>query len=40
MEKDLEKLSNKELIQLLKLIIEHQDYLNSEKEKLENEETK
>ena len=35
MEKELKGLTNKELIQLYRLILEHQEFLNNEKKKIE-----
>ena len=35
MEKELKEVTNKELIQLYRLILEHQEFLNNEKKKVE-----
>ncbi len=38
MEKELENLNNKDLIQFYRLVLEHLEYLETEKAKLEEEE--
>ncbi len=40
MEKELKEITNKELIQLYRLILEHQEFLNNEKRKVEEADTK
>ena len=40
MDEEMKKLSNKELIQIYRLIMEHLEYLETEKKKLEEEDSK
>ena len=40
MEKELKEITNKELIQLYRLILEHQEFLNNEKKKVEEADNK
>ena len=40
MENELKEITNKELIQLYRLILEHQEFLNNEKKKVEEADNK